>query len=165
MRSKTRASTVTPLHESQTPFSFVMLRSCLFDFSEGMFHALYFLTETIELPYSWPFLLDYFCNLFRDSSFHTHFRLFVVCRDLDGISFSVEATRCKHLGEGIICRSSFSNCFSIPPLKKNVTWAYFFGFYTIVSRQAKVKRTELPAMWACLIPCEARHSAKTLVMA
>ena len=29
------------------------------------------------------------------------------------------------LGDEIMCRSSFSNCFSTPPLKKNVTWAYF----------------------------------------
>lgn len=29
------------------------------------------------------------------------------------------------LGEGIIIRSSRGNCFSTPPLKKNVTWAYF----------------------------------------
>ena len=29
------------------------------------------------------------------------------------------------LGEGIIARSSLSYCFSTPPLKKNVTWAYF----------------------------------------
>ena len=29
------------------------------------------------------------------------------------------------LGEGTISRCSFSNCFSTPPLKKKVTWAYF----------------------------------------
>ena len=29
------------------------------------------------------------------------------------------------LGESIRCRCSFSNCFSTPPLKKNVTCAYF----------------------------------------
>ena len=29
------------------------------------------------------------------------------------------------LGDGIRCLSSPSNCFSTPPLKKKVTWAYF----------------------------------------
>lgn len=52
-------------------------------------------------------------------------------------------------GDGMRCRSSLSNCFSTPPLKKNVTCAYF----------------SVSAMCACLTPFFASHSASTFVIA
>ena len=57
------------------------------------------------------------------------------CLSSRTISATLSATPCTlifgcwsyvaTLGEGIMNRSSASNCFSTPPLKKNVTCAYF----------------------------------------
>lgn len=52
------------------------------------------------------------------------------------------------LGLGTMSRSSPGNCFSTPPLKKKVTWAYF----------------SVSATWHCLMSFELRYSASTLPM-
>ncbi len=73
------------------------------------------------------------------------------------------------LGEAIISRCSPGNCFSTPPLKKKVTWAYFsvsarcagIGVSDVTNPKAQ-PRWPSPATWHCLTPCLPSHSARTL---